>query len=351
MPYIQKVPANRVEPMAWLGKTNWLTPTNRGYRWSKANIQAILDRSLSLGRGFAEEVREIINLAAFEFTVSGPRPSSRTEYSDIYFMASKVLATGQKTIQLSQAWCEAFENTSLTLRFQDYRQPFPTMVVEFPANYAEARFVPGEGEYPEFVAVHHEESEHTLLFEIVFRTGQMTTLVPFRLEDEIETILDPKKMFALPLDHIGFEARGSEASLVPFLRIAMNAMIAMIYGSDWHKLDPTPTDRANQKRLKTRRRTAKQADAMKARLRLAMLPEYYQFSQTVKAFEEQQHSSQELTEHDGTHKKSHWRRGHWRQQAVGTGRNERKLVWIRPTLVNAGLFKGDPKDTAITYTT
>ncbi len=30
---------------------------------------------------------------------------------------------------------------------------------------------------------------------------------------------------------------------------------------------------------------------------------------------------------------AHWRRGHWRNQAIGIGRSEHKLVWIRPTLV------------------
>jgi hypothetical protein len=29
----------------------------------------------------------------------------------------------------------------------------------------------------------------------------------------------------------------------------------------------------------------------------------------------------------------HWRRGHWRNQAVGTLRAEHRLMWIRPTLV------------------
>lgn len=31
---------------------------------------------------------------------------------------------------------------------------------------------------------------------------------------------------------------------------------------------------------------------------------------------------------------THWRKGHWRNQAVGQGRTERKLTWIRPSLVN-----------------
>lgn len=33
---------------------------------------------------------------------------------------------------------------------------------------------------------------------------------------------------------------------------------------------------------------------------------------------------------------SHWRRGHWRQQAIGVGRADRRLTWIRPVLVNPG---------------
>jgi hypothetical protein len=51
----------------------------------------------------------------------------------------------------------------------------------------------------------------------------------------------------------------------------------------------------------------------------------------------------------GASKKSHWRRGHWRRQAVGQGRAERELRWIRTVLVNADRFKGDLKDTTTTY--
>lgn len=37
----------------------------------------------------------------------------------------------------------------------------------------------------------------------------------------------------------------------------------------------------------------------------------------------------------------HWRRGHWRNQAYGTGLNKNKLVWIKPTIVNKDL--GNPE--------
>jgi hypothetical protein len=39
--------------------------------------------------------------------------------------------------------------------------------------------------------------------------------------------------------------------------------------------------------------------------------------------------------------RTHWRRGHWRRQVHGEGRAQRKLIWLMPTLVNAGLGEGD----------
>lgn len=36
----------------------------------------------------------------------------------------------------------------------------------------------------------------------------------------------------------------------------------------------------------------------------------------------------------------HWRRGHWRNQAIGTGRQSHKLIWIQPTIVRRDL--GEP---------
>lgn len=32
---------------------------------------------------------------------------------------------------------------------------------------------------------------------------------------------------------------------------------------------------------------------------------------------------------------THWRRGHWRRQACGVGLTERRMRWIRPTMINA----------------
>jgi hypothetical protein len=45
---------------------------------------------------------------------------------------SEVLKIGPKVIQLGQTQAEAMENTTLSLSWQDYRQPFPAMIVDLP---------------------------------------------------------------------------------------------------------------------------------------------------------------------------------------------------------------------------
>lgn len=40
--------------------------------------------------------------------------------------------------------------------------------------------------------------------------------------------------------------------------------------------------------------------------------------------------------------KTHWRRGHWRNQAIGPRLSSNKLIWIKPTLVRPD--KGNPED-------
>lgn len=37
---------------------------------------------------------------------------------------------------------------------------------------------------------------------------------------------------------------------------------------------------------------------------------------------------------EGTQRKAHWRRGHWRLQSYGVGRAQRKLLWIRPARIS-----------------
>lgn len=350
MSYISTIPENRIAPLAWLGKSNWLTPKKRGYSYSRQELQTLLNSSLKFGKEFANQVRQIINLSVSpdiqQFT-----GLDSIGYSHLFFMASKVLASGQKTICLTTGWCEAFENTELTLQFREYRQPFPTMVVELPIDYVKTKRVPQISDYPEYVAVHLDEGQQVLLVEICLRKSHTHLLIPFTPDYNLEAVL--KELVLMPSDEADYsKAPDIEKYLAQFIRIALNAVIAMIYGADWHKLEPTYLDKQAKERLKAQTTSNDIGTARKARLRLAALPEIYEFDQTTKAFLEEPLIYSDISIGvSGMPKKPHWRRGHWRRQPVGPGRQERELRWIRPTLIHADRFKGDLKDTTTTYAT
>lgn len=346
--YIDHIPANRIEPLAWLGKTDWLKPNRGGYEHSRNQLQLLLNRSLRLGRDFANQIREIINLSISPEIGNAPGMLASAQYAHIFYMASKILATGRKTIRLSSDWCEAFEETELTLRFRDYKQPYSTMVVELPANYAQAKRVPGSTDYPVCVALHHEESANVLLVEVVFANSQSNLLVPFSPDDQVEDVL--RNVLVQPnqeADYAGMPQ--AENYLAAYMRIGLNAVVSMVYGTDWEKVDLTATERRAKRRHKEQTNSRDAATAERAGLRLRTFPEVFQFHQTIEAFAEEIETPFSEARGDGPPRKPHWRRGHWRQQPVGQGRMERRLLWIRPVLVNASRFTGDLKDTTTTY--
>lgn len=347
MPFSDHVPPHRRIPLAWLGRTNWLTPCRDGFQYSKAELQKILNASLQFGKDFAYQVRDIINLSVSP-EVKHLTGLDHLSYANLFFMASKALCSGQKTIRLSSDWCEAFENTELTLRFRDYRQPFPTMIVELPNDYATNKRVPQSLDYPECVLIHFEESRKVILIEIQFRHSQTHLSIPFSVDDDIETVL--KEFIVMPTNEAAFtKTPGIEDYLAPLMRIALNAVVAMVYGTDWHKLEPSYLERKATAQIKAQTKSRDAVSARMAKLRLKALPEIYEFKQTTDAFLEAPPESDDTTGSQGTPRKPHWRRGHWRRQAVGPGRAERRLQWIRPMLIRADRFKGDLKDTSVTY--
>ena len=346
MPFIDNIPKNRLDPLAYLGRNDWLRPTPNGFAADKSRLQEILERSRQYGMGFAHQVREIINLSVSPEIgrVQGYLPASA--YAEMFYIPSMVLAQGRKTIRLTPGWCEAFEETALSLRFADFKPPYPTMVVELPGEYAKSRFVPGADEYPDSVAVHHAEDAGLILVETFFQDSQATGIYPFEPGDVLEEKLG--QILAVPLDPSGYADDPSFGRrLVNCIRIALNAIVAVTYGTDWR--DVTPSQRRLTGELKGRSR-GKSDSARLAQLQLKTMPSVFEFDQTIAAFRTQPavDGTAEVGA-SGSSKNPHWRRGHWRNQAFGPDLGERRACWIRPCLVNSDRFLGDVKDTTTTY--
>jgi hypothetical protein len=51
----------------------------------------------------------------------------------------------------------------------------------------------------------------------------------------------------------------------------------------------------------------------------------------------------------GRKNKPHWRKGFYKMQPFGLGRSQRRLIFIKPVLVNRHLFSGQLQDTKTVY--
>ena len=90
---------------------------------------------------------------------------------------SRTLAEGPKLFAFDALTCEALENFDLSVATADYLQPFPSVVVELPADYTRRRVVPfEEGSHaPDFVIVRHEPEADCVLVAMHLTSGQVLT--------------------------------------------------------------------------------------------------------------------------------------------------------------------------------
>lgn len=350
MSYLRSVPKGSVDALTWLGKRAFFKPTSNGYIVSEETIRGTLHDSQKLGRRFFEEVGLVVFSCMRESGDTDKHTPSLIRGRITHFhIASQVLATGQKTLLLSQSICESFEQTDVTVPFREYRQPFETMVIELPAQYAENKFVAGASEYPTSIALYHDEAQRVMALDVNLRNAVVSFFVPYDPNEMIEDAI--QQMKAVPSPDAGFDTVEANRRWAPFFRIAFNAMLAMTYGVDGNKVALTSQQRQAKNTLQKRAGGKDKFIAHRARLHLASFPTYFHFDQKVKAFDEQQAPASPASGNTGSPKKPHWRRGHWRQQRVGQGRLEQELRWIRPMLIRADRFGGDLKDTTTTYTT
>src|SRR5271165_4388921 len=69
------------------------------------------------------------------------------------YVMSRMLSEGPKVFAFDALACEALENFDLSVSTADYLQPFPSVVIELPADYTKKRVVPfEEGKHaPDFI--------------------------------------------------------------------------------------------------------------------------------------------------------------------------------------------------------
>jgi hypothetical protein len=114
-----------------------------------------------------------------------------------------------------------------------------------------------------------------------------------------------------------------------------------------------PANPSHYERLKRHAKLARKRgreQTEKADREVRLVPLRYAFAQEVTLYHRETGEDRSQAHGTGGWTVSpHWRRGHWRSQPCGPGRQERRRVAIPSVLVNAHLFVGSPSDTQATY--
>jgi len=268
------------------------------------------------------------------------------------YVMSRTLAEGPKVFAFSDALtCEALENFDLSVATADYLQPFPSVVIELPADYTRKRVVPFEAgsHAPDFMIVRHEPEADSVLVTIHLTSHQvLTRLLKLDPAWTLEEMWDKGRRAWDTRDTLGMTPE--EAALGHSLsKLALNVcLMATAYGVKClGTANPSHYERLKRYAKLARKRGQ---DVEKADMEVQMMPVRYAFAQEVTLYRREQATDhQEAGESGGWTVSPHWRRGHWRLQPFGPGRSERRRVAIPSVLVNGHLFLGTASDTLATY--
>lgn len=262
------------------------------------------------------------------------------------FLTSQVYAFGPKVFRPAQLDCEALEQIDVTVTLDDYWQPYPTMIVEMPRDYARHRVVPcaQAGEMGivtimppthglAFVISHFIHEIKLLALGMYFDSGQCITrfIWPKREGETIHAIMGGLNQFG---DSLPTTQQEEETASAAF-RVALNACLLMktydckLIGPD----NPSYHARLQRQLAKSRKnRNAKLIAVNERELRL--IPMIYDFGQPVKLYREDAPASGVT----GAVVSPHWRKGHWTMQPYGPQSSLRKRMLIAPILVNKHLL-------------
>ena len=241
------------------------------------------------------------------------------------YAVSRVIAEGPKVFRPSLEQCLSLEHVSLTLPLEDYRQSYPTMVIELPAGYRRDvdRRTGGVPACPRTVVVRHWPAGLVMTgANVVDRGGDSAELIyVFGTRAADGTLEDVLSIHRNP-------DADESALLEAVTRVSLNLMLLLAHAGS--RLVPSNPALVGKCRAKLRR-------GVKPELQRRELVGHVNF--VVPEREVVVRDTRTDAARGGTHSSpvSHWRRGHWRAMpghAEARGRGEAvPLVFVRPCLV------------------
>lgn len=316
------VPAEFIPALTWLGKQDWLK-----YEAIANGRTKIISKQFYCPLNNPQLAQQLAAIASCEpnrlFTINA---------------ISKALADGPKVLCPTVEQCLAMEHVDINVPFANYQQPYPVVFVDLPGSYRTSLFQRFGIHSPKYIVAHHDtKTGYVLVSALSVGHNDISAIMPPRheyptIEDALKTSIDT----------------GSDIDLASHVqRIALNLCLLMThYGVE----EVCRSNQGLKKKLLKASQHRRQSKSALAKSQLAVLPTVIRFKQEI-SFSSEKISGDQSTAvtNDGTPKKPHWRRGHFRLQRIGEGKTETKMTFIKPVLINAHLFVGDVKDTKVVY--
>jgi hypothetical protein len=375
MNFTQFLAPELILPMAWLGKRDWIEygdiPERRSVWARPKELVLPTDRpkppsvTLSEDPWLKPPGKIIVNESEYK---NRPKEfwqgvkiiidSLRMNVVSCYWQLglSKALAEGPKVFVASEEQCEDLEAMNVSFPFSEYHVPYYVFIIKLPDGYrrklAQMHGLPNG---PEYVFMHLEEGNIIVVTSFFSRNNVITNLIPNRpeyqtIEDAIMRNRDRRvdKPIEGRLDPSVHREEDFEVSeLVSKMAINLGMYMTLV-GTHIRPLDPQGLHRQKQFA-----RSGNKAKADKARIAIATAPSVIQFNQVVKFHDEEVEAAPaDPGDPDAPARKSpkpHRRKGHWRWQRHGPKNSLTKWIPIKPVLVRAWAFTGDPKDSTTTY--
>src|SRR5271166_5599615 len=237
------------------------------------------------------------------------------------YVMSRTLAEGPKVFAFDALTCEALENFDLSVGTADYLQPFPSVVIELPADYTKKRVVPFEAgsHAPDFVIVRHEPKAGCVMVTMHMTSHQaLTRLLKLDPTWTLEEMWTKGQRTWGESDSLAMTpeetALGSALS-----KLALNVcLMATAYGVRClGAANPSHHERLKRYAKLARKRGR---EVEKADLDVRLVPMRYAFAQEVTLYRrEAGEVSSPCNGAGGWTVSPHWRRGHWRWQPCGAG--------------------------------
>lgn len=245
-----------------------------------------------------------------------------------FLACSRWLYDGPKVCRPCPERCEALQHIELRLRIDDLALPFPQLLVEFPPN------TPGLAPFSSVMVSRVDgKNGDKLLVCCLFTPGHRDDVLSVVMDRPAPWVIDHS------ISTYGEECADLKDQARAALRVAINCCM-MLTGSLSHLL---PVEVINDRRL-ARENSPR---GRRARHRLSLAVQVASFNQELEF--RRTEGSHPQGEPTGRTLGPHWRRGHWRMQPCGTGRQDRKRILIPPVMVRRDLFVGNTSDTGVTY--